>query len=167
MDKKITAFEAILAMYPDAIFTMKNDEIVAWDDRYTQPTKEQIEAKIKELEAQAVIDKKYADATSFIYKHYPQTKQNSDLADKLYYENVLKANGFENLEQTIVSKVIEFENGKSFDELLADVDDANKEAIAQLLKVGIRVTWVQRCKEELKKSIAEDREPNFPKYPLD
>ena len=104
--------------------------------------------------------------TSYIYNHYPQTKQNSDLADKLYYENILKANGFENLEQTIVAKVVEFENGKSFDELLSDVNDANKEAISQLLKVGIRVTWVQKCKEELKKAIKEDREPNYPKYPL-
>jgi len=101
-----------------------------------------------------------------IHNHYPQTKQNSDLADKLYYENILKANGFKNLEQVIVSKVVEFyENNKSIDELLSDVDDANKEAISQLLKVGIRVTWVQRCKEEFKKSIAEDREPSYPPFP--
>ena len=107
-----------------------------------------------------------SDINTYIYLYYSQAKQNSDLADKLYYENILKANGFENLEQTIVTKVVEFENGKSFDALLSDVEDANKEAIAQLLKVGIRVAWVQRCKAELKKSIAEDREPNYPAYPL-
>ena len=133
---------------------------------FALPTKAQIEAKIKELEAKAKLDEKYKGVTNYIYKHYPQTKQNSDLADKLYYENVLKAGGFENLEQVIVGKVVEFENGKSFDELLSDVDEANKEAIAQLLKVGIRVTWVQRCKEELKKALTEDREPSYPAYPL-
>lgn len=122
--------------------------------------------KYFEKREKEVIGEKYDDCKNFIYNHYPQTKQNSDLADKLYYENILKANGFENLEQTIVAKVVEFENGKSFDELLSDVDDANKEAISQLLKVGIRVTWVQRCKEELKKSIAEDREPSYPAYPF-
>ena len=104
--------------------------------------------------------------TNYIYQHYPQTKQNSDLADKLYYENVLKAGGFENLEQIVVKKVLEFENGKNLDELLEDVASENKTAMKQLLKVGIRVAWVQKCKAELKKAIAEDREPNYPKYPL-
>ena len=108
-----------------------------------------------------------SDINTYIYLYYSQAKQNSDLADKLYYENILKANGFENLEQTIVLKVASFfEEGKSVEALVADISDEDKTAIEQLLKVGIRVTWVQRCKEELKKSIAEDREPNYPAYPL-
>jgi len=105
-------------------------------------------------------------ASGYIYTHYPQTKQNSDLADKLYYENLLKAAGVQNLEADIVAKVQSFYDGKSLEEVLADVDENHKEAYEQLTKVGIRVAWVQQCKRELKAAIAEEREPNFPKYPL-
>ena len=101
-----------------------------------------------------------------IFQSYPQTKQNSDLADKLYYENLLKSQGVQNLEADIVARVQNFYDGKSLEEVLADVDESHKEAYEQLVKVGIRVAWVQQCKAELKAAIAEDREPNFPKYPL-
>ena len=82
-------------------------------------------------------------ASGYIYTHYPQTKQNSDLADKLYYENLLKAAGVQNLEADIVAKVQSFYDGKSLEEVLADVDENHKEAYEQLTKVGIRVAWVQ------------------------
>ena len=105
-------------------------------------------------------------ASGYIYTHYPQTKQNSDLADKLYYENLLKSQGVQNLEADIVARVQNFYDGKSLEEVLADVDAEHKEAYEQLVKVGIRVAWVQQCKAKLKAAIAEDREPNFPQYPL-
>ncbi|GEM_PF-2596261 len=110
---------------------------------------------------------KLKEIERYIYRYYPQSKQNSDLADKLYYENTLKARGFENLEQTIVTKIIAFESGKNFDELLSDIADENKEAILQLVKVGIRVAWVQKCKAELKTALLENREPEYPVYPLE
>ena len=113
------------------------------------------------------------DISTYIYLFYPQTKQNSDLADKLYFENILKAKVdkdgnkvYPDLETVIVSRVAEFEDGKKLEELVADIPDEDKTAISQLLKVGIRVTWVQQCKAELKKAIKEDREPNYLKYPL-
>ncbi len=112
-------------------------------------------------------DDKLKEIERYIYSYYPQSKQNSDLADKLYYENTLKARGFENLEQTIVTKIIAFESGKNFDELLSDIADENKEAILQLVKVGIRVAWVQKCKAELKTALLENREPEYPVYPLE
>jgi len=109
---------------------------------------------------------KYKEVENVIYSKYPQSKQNSDLADKLYYENVLKAKGIENLESDIVARVERFYEGASLEDILSDVADENKEAYEQLIKVGIRVTWVQMCKNELKKAIEEQREPEFPKYPL-
>jgi len=62
--------------------------------------------------------------------------------------------------------VKEFYNGKSIDEVTENVANENKEAYEQLIKVGIRVAWVQHCKRELKAAIDEQREPNYPKYPL-
>jgi len=47
------------------------------------------------------------------------------------------------------------------------VPDENQEAYIQLVKVGIRVAWVQQCKAELKAAITEKREPSFPPYPLE
>jgi hypothetical protein len=102
----------------------------------------------------------------FIYHYYPQNKQNSDLADKLYYENLLKSAGVANLESDIVARIERFFGGESIDEVVGDVSEEHKEAYVQLVKVGIRVTWVQRCKAELKAAIAENREPQFPEYPL-
>jgi len=124
------------------------------------------EQKLKELEAKAKIDAKYRACAKYIYTHYPQTKQNSDLADKLYYENLLKAQGVQNLEADIAARVQSFYDGKSLEGVLADVAVEHKEAYEQLVKVGIRVAWVQQCKAELKAAIAESREPNFPNYPL-
>ena len=110
-----------------------------------------------------VLSKRIED---YIYSKYPQSKQNSDLADKLYYENLLKAKGIKNLEADIVKRVEEYYKGKNLDEVISDVADENKESYLQLIKVGIRVTWVQMCKNELKKAIEEQREPEFPEYPL-
>ena len=104
-------------------------------------------------------------ASDLIYSKYPQSKQSSDLADKLYFENALKAKGVKTLEKTIVTKITAFNDGKTFDEILDGVADENKEAMAQLLKVGIRVSWVQACKSELKTAIAENREPVYPEFP--
>jgi len=107
-----------------------------------------------------------AQITEYIYIHYPPAKQASDQADKEYFSTLLKANGAKNLEADIVTRVQNFFKGAKLESLVEDVVDENKEAYLQLIKVGIRVTWVQMCKQELRRAIEEDREPNFPEYPL-
>jgi len=158
--------DAIKAINPSFSFFVKQNGEIVWLDPRKQPSDEEIQAKIKELKAQAKIDAKYDSCKNFILQHYPQIKQQSDSADKEYFTTLLKANGVQNLEADIVARVQNFFAGKTLDEVVEDVPDENKEAYIQLVKVGIRVTWVQQCKAELKASIAEDREPNFPKYPL-
>ncbi|NPA64846.1 MAG: hypothetical protein GXO16_07715 [Epsilonproteobacteria bacterium] len=103
---------------------------------------------------------------AYIYNFYPQVKQASDIADKNYYEMLLKAKGATNLEADIVARAERFFGGESLESIISDVADTEKEAYEQLLKVAIRVKWVQDCKAELKAAIAEEREPNFPDYPL-
>jgi hypothetical protein len=127
-----------------------NGNIVLDMDRILKDWKEE---KIKEIE-------------SLIYSFYPQSKQNSDLVDKLYYEILLKADGVSDLETDIVNRVKDFLAGKTIDEVISDVPDAHKEAYTQLLKTVIRVEWVQNCKAELKAAISEQREPEYPKFPL-
>ena len=156
---------AIQQIIPNAKFLLVNDKLI-WQDDRPQPTEEQIQAKIKELEAQAKIDAKYDSCKNFILQHYPTTKQQSDSADKEYFSTLLKANGAENLETDIVARVQNFFAGQTLDEVVEDVPDENKEAYLQLIKVAIRVTWVQDCKAELRKAVAENREPKYPEYPL-
>jgi hypothetical protein len=119
------------------------------------------------------IEDKYKQIGNYIYFYYPQDKQNSDLADKLYYENLLKSKTdeennlvYNNLEELVVRKVIEFKNGKTLEEVVEDIPEEDREAFTQLIKVAIRVSWVQECKGELKKAIEEQREPKYPPYPV-
>jgi len=162
---KETYFKAILELVPGAKFIYKNNELI-WQDERPQPTQVQIEAKIKEIKEQEKINNLYKDCSNYIYKYYPQEKQSSDLADKIFFENILKADGYKNLEKDIVSFVVDFRNGKNIKDILKNIEDKYKEGIEQLIKVGIRVDWVQQCKKELKDALKEGREPNYPKYPL-
>ena len=164
--------EELQKRYPDALITEEklNEPIECYEivDNKLQLKQDWQEIR-KRLEAtrQAMPKlNKEVILREYIYKYYPQDKQNSDLADKLYYENILKAKNIENLEADIVKRIERFYNGESLDEIVSDVIDENKEAYLQLIKVGIRVTWVQMCKAEYKKAIEENREPNYPKYPL-
>ena len=112
------------------------------------------------------LEDQYKAIEDFIYSKYPQGKQASDSADKEYFSTLLKAKGIQNLEATIAVKIQDFFKGVALENLVEDIADENKEAYIQLIKVGTRVTWVQMCKQELKKAIAENREPEFPEYPL-
>jgi len=117
------------------------------------------------------IKKEYAKVlkekvSRYIFTYYPQEKQNSDLADKLYYENILKAKGVSKIEKGINNRVIDFYNGKTIEETIKNISDENKEAYRQLVKVGIRVAWVQMCKDAYKEAIANLSKINLPKYPL-
>ena len=149
----------------DANFRVEGSKII-WLDSRPQPTQEQIEAKIKELEEQEKFQAKYNSCKNYIYKYYPQEKQASDIADKVYYETLLRAKGINNLEQDIVNRTTRFYNGETIEEIIADVDDEDKVAYEQLLKVAIRTKFVQDCKLELKKAIDENKEIEYPKYPL-
>lgn len=132
--------------------------------------------------------------SSYISQNYPQKKQNSDLADKLYFENVLKASGrYPDIEKKIVHAVAAFYAAKDTDtpktpaELAADMAVADDSlsgeekdqqlqqdviGLEQLIKVGIRVKWVQDCKRVYKQTAAQVEagdlaaQMDLPPYPL-
>lgn len=111
------------------------------------------------------IEDKYKELEKYIYTYYPPVKQQSDIADKNYYEIILKNGGITNLDKDIVTRTKNyFENGRKLDDVVSDIADENKkEAYLQLIKTAIRVTWVIDCKKELKQAINEKREPEYPK----
>ena len=114
------------------------------------------------------IEDKYKQVENYIYNYYPPIKQQSDVSDKVYYETLLKAKNYKDIELQLVNAVEDFLKGKTIDNILNDnnVADEDIEPITQLLKLGIRVTWVINCKKELKQAISEKREPNYPRFYL-
>lgn len=52
-----TYSDAILALVPNAVFVTVNDEITVWESTEQQPTKQAIEAKLAELNAQVPLEK--------------------------------------------------------------------------------------------------------------
>jgi len=150
---------------PENLPAVPNDEQRHFSKIFYKLNNENIVIDYKRTVEQWLKDK-YKGIEDFIYSRYPQGKQNSDLADKIYYETILKVDGIENLEADIATRVRNFFAGSSFDKVVEDVNEENKHAYSQLVKVGIRTTWVQLCKKELKTAIAENREPKYPEYTL-
>ena len=115
-----------------------------------------------------------------IYDAYPQSKQNSDIADKMYYESQIKAGGgYPNLEKSITAAVIQFyaaqaaDTGASPAQLAAGIaqSDDDQTSLEQLIKAGIRVTWVQDCKAAYRVAVANLAQQtaanlSLPVYPL-
>jgi hypothetical protein len=93
-------------------------------------------------------------------------KQGEDEKWNSYYRTLVVANGFQNIEADIVSKTLEIQSGKTLDEVLADVATKNKEGIEKLLKIAVRTSWAKKCVDEGKLAIAENREPNYPVFPI-
>jgi len=122
----------------------------------------------KERTEQKWVEDKYEELKNYIYTFYPPVKQQSDVSDKVYFETLLKAKNYKNIELQLVNAVTEFLQGKTFDEILTEnkVADVDKGPILQLLKLSIRTTWVINCKKELKQAISEKREPKYPKFYL-
>lgn len=122
----------------------------------------------KERTEQKWIEDKYKELEDYIYSHYPPVKQQSDTSDKVYYETLLKSKNYKDVELQLVNGVESYLKGKAIDEILNDnnISDEDREPITQLLKLGIRVTWVINCKKELKQAISEKREPKYPKFYL-
>lgn len=112
------------------------------------------------------IEQKKEELRKYIETRYPEWKQRSDIADKFYFETYLRFEGIENLEQTIVELYNNFINGIDIENDLAQYKDKNiRAAIVQLIKVAVRVGWVQMCKQELSRAIQEKREMAPPPYP--
>ena len=118
--------------------------------------------------------------TESIYLYYPQAKQNSDLADKMYFETTLKASGsYSTLEALIAKAVADFYTAQAAGKPVTTASLATPLAkvagdeigIEQLIKVGIRVKWVQDCKAAYAAAVANIQAGNpdnltLPDYPL-
>jgi len=88
-----------------------------------------------------------AQITNHIFSKYPAAKQASDTADKMYFETVLKADGFPKLEITIQTILRDIAlSSKTLAESLEEFPEETHLPLSRLVKVANRVVWVQHCK---------------------
>jgi len=158
--------KAIESLVPDANFIVENLDTLVWLDDRAQPTTEEITAKVAELDIEDYITEQHIKLSDYIYFYYSPVKQSSDLADKVYFETILNAQAYPDLNLTIMNKTVLFYEGTPLQTLLEDVATDYVVAIEQLLKAAIRVTWVQHCKQELVLSLTNNVEANYPTYPI-
>ena len=115
-----------------------------------------------------------------ILRHYPQTKQASDTADKMYFETVMRASGaYPSLDADITQAVADYYTAqasgtpKTPAELAGSLaaSAGDEVGLEQLIKVSIRIKWVQDCKAAYHAAVADlqaGNSPtlNLPDYPL-
>lgn len=146
----------------DGFKVYENDEFRS----LTKTEKIKVDAKVKELEAQAVLDEKSQAIENHIYTNYPQKKQAQDEKWVSSFTTKLKAQGVDNLEVQVVQMIGLFFSGKTLEESLAGVTEQQlKPLFEKLVKVGIRTEWAERCIVEGTTAIAENREPEYPEFP--
>lgn len=158
-------FLALSILTPTADFITAGDKVIWNDKNIKQPTEEQIQEKVKELEAQALIDTKYDAIETHIYSFYPQKKQSQDEKYVSSYTTKLKAQGVVDLEVQVVAMVVAFFGGTSLNEVLVGVPNEQKYLFEKLVKVGVRTEWAELCVIEGKSSITEKREPVYAEFP--
>jgi len=163
MKKNIYFVQAVYELNNQATVDMTG--VLKTIDGSDIPSDDQIKAKIKELEAEALINAKYQGIETHIYTNYSEKKQSQDTKWADSYTTKLKASGVEDLELKIVNKAKAFFLGGTLEEMLEDVDDTQKPYFKKLIKVAIRTEWAELCVMEGKKAIQEDREPNYPPFP--
>jgi len=137
---------AINKLYPDAKYDIADDNSITWFDDRTMPTDDDLAQVITDLEDEDRYISLKITTTNYIYENYPQNKQNSDLTDKFYFDSQLREAGITDLDKQVNDQVTAFYSGTSIDDIIAGLTDDMKIPLGQLIKVAIRVQWVQMCK---------------------
>ena len=159
--------QAINRLMPDAIYVVNDDSEIIWGDDRPMPTDSDLSDALKIINKERDDWLKTNSCQKWILNFYPLEKQNSDNTDKAFWEPILKAQGYDKLESTVVGYVKRFvDNNESFSKIMADEPDATRASVGQLVKTGIRLNWVIDCKYELAAAKAESRALNLPPFPV-
>ena len=159
--------QALALLMPDAEYDIEDDTNIIWTDTRTMPS---------DIDLQAIVDAnnvgynnylKELACREWIIKFYPVEKQNSDAADKAFWEPTLKAEGYVDLELTVVNYIKRFVyDNELYSDIIAGEPVATQYPIGQLIKCGIRLNWVIDCKLVLQKAIADNTIPVYPNFPV-
>ena len=159
--------QAITHIMPDADYLITDDSTITWNDSRPMPTDSDLTSALEEVGVIRDAYLKDKACQDWILTYYPLEKQNSDNTDKAFWEPILKAQGYNNLDATVVGYIKRFVyNNESFSTIMADEPDATRVSVGQLVKTGIRLNWVIDCKYELAAAKAESRALNLPPFPV-
>ena len=161
------AIKELTKQYGFVDFGVSNKTDIIWRDKKVKiPSEEQIEAKIKELEIQALKDAKSKAIENHIYKNYPRDTQAQDNGWVTNFTTKLNASVVVDLDKQIVNFTTLFLKGKKLDKILLHIDDQIKPMYEKLVKVAIKNEWTFVVIQEGKKAISENREPVYAEFPI-
>lgn len=156
--------EVLKILRPNEPFHFENGQPVFENKGVTMPTQAEIDACAAKWNAKRFAAKKEAEIEKHIYAFYPEKKQGQDEKWTSICMTKLKAAGVENLELKIVQAARAYFQGQTLTEAVATFD-GDKELFTRLVKIAVRTEWASLCVAEGIKAIAENREPNYPKFP--
>jgi len=117
--------------------------------KIVKKTDDEILRNLKQQKLQQLI----SATKSYIEQHYPETKQRSDVADKEYWGSWLVAHNQTYTTDTIYASVYQsvariMSRQTTLESELQNYPEAERVAWEQLIKVGLRVAFVQAVKQE-------------------
>jgi len=159
--------ESIKHIMYDADFSVLNGDTIVWNDTRSMPTDGDIQAAYDEIKV--IYDNYLKDIAcqEWILTNYPLAKQNSDNTDKSFWEPILKAQGYVDLDKTVVGYIQSFVyTGTKYSDIMLNESEATREQVGQLVKCGIRLNWVIDCKQALMVSKKDGTPLTLPDYPI-
>jgi len=107
---------------------------------------------LQELKQQKIAEASQL-AKEYILQHYPDDKQKSDLADREYYSAYLVTVNqnytFEEVYRIVSMLAVQVYRGQmTLDQAISQLPENERKAWEQLIKIGLRVMFVQNVKNE-------------------
>jgi hypothetical protein len=124
-----------------------------------------LDRKIAELEAKAVIDAKAQDIENYIYSKYPAKEQAQDNGWKENFRTKLVAGGVADIDTQIVTLAASFLKGKKLNLVLKGVDSKVKPMVEKLVKIAVKSEWRLDCINAGKTAIKNNEEADYPVFP--
>jgi len=134
--------------FPD-LDILDADKLKIENGRIVKKTDEEILNELK----QRLLSQLISATTSYIEKYYPEVKQRSDISDKEYWGSWLLARNpnytTDKIYASVFQSVARIMSGQTtLDQELQNYPETERIAWEQLIKVGLRVAFVQAVKQE-------------------
>ena len=160
------------AIVPTTVRHIYSDDM----DEWCKTTGNKIEPQYTNEERISLATKEKIDAIGIhIYLNYSEKKQSQDSTNKAYSQTVIigvtaqtdTPITLDALTVEVMNTVLEILAGNLLiEDYVATKSDDLKRHYAKLVKVGLRLKWMHLCKDEGALAISENREPNYPEYPV-
>lgn len=131
------------------------------------------ETKIKE--------KLSVDKDRFVSNSYSKDEQTSDITSEIFNRNKTIAivqeavvagtstadglDGYVNLESEVMTTVASIESGVAYTDAMASVPAVINKYYGELVKINLKASWAESCKDELERAVTAGETPSYPTFP--